>query len=309
MNWISLIGSILSGGILKSTAETLSSDEAIYNKFGIKNQSLVNWERQQYINDLNNRLQTEWNEKTLQNEWDMWNATNAYNTPQAQMERYKAAGLNPNLIYGQQNTASPVSIPTMAAPKAQSYNSEDPTGYLTSIIGTILKIPQIFQQYKQTQMINDNLEQDNLIKRGMADYWAAKAQNESYNSSEKMFKSLIWSSMHNNMTLSGQTDKIANMWFENLKDSLLTNGLKNKVLQAQELWTTSRRRFEEMRNKYYEGFEGSRGLFDIERDLKEALLGIKQIDWDFQKSLDFSKAANPFLQLGGNLLKMLIKGK
>ncbi|QCQ85133.1 DNA pilot protein [Blackfly microvirus SF02] len=37
-----------------------------------------------------------------------WNRQNAYNNPSAQMERYKAAGLNPNLIYGQSNTAAPV---------------------------------------------------------------------------------------------------------------------------------------------------------------------------------------------------------
>lgn len=36
---------------------------------------------------------------------ELWNATNAYNTPAAQMQRYQDAGLNPNLIYGQQNQA------------------------------------------------------------------------------------------------------------------------------------------------------------------------------------------------------------
>lgn len=33
--------------------------------------------------------------------WSMWNAANAYNDPSAQMARFKRAGLNPNLIYGQ----------------------------------------------------------------------------------------------------------------------------------------------------------------------------------------------------------------
>lgn len=39
----------------------------------------------------------------------MWNMQNAYNSPSAQMARYKAAGLNPNLIYGSatSNVASP----------------------------------------------------------------------------------------------------------------------------------------------------------------------------------------------------------
>jgi len=37
-----------------------------------------------------------------------WDKQNAYNSPKAQMQRYKDAGLNPNLIYGQSNTAGPV---------------------------------------------------------------------------------------------------------------------------------------------------------------------------------------------------------
>lgn len=38
-----------------------------------------------------------------QREWDlaMWNRQNEYNDPASQIERYKAAGINPNLIMGQ----------------------------------------------------------------------------------------------------------------------------------------------------------------------------------------------------------------
>ena len=36
----------------------------------------------------------------------LWNLQNEYNSPLAQMQRYSEAGLNPNLIYGQQNVAS-----------------------------------------------------------------------------------------------------------------------------------------------------------------------------------------------------------
>lgn len=39
----------------------------------------------------------------------LWNMQNEYNTPANQMLRFKEAGLNPNLIYGQTNTASPIS--------------------------------------------------------------------------------------------------------------------------------------------------------------------------------------------------------
>lgn len=37
---------------------------------------------------------------------ELWNLMNEYNSPALQMSRYADAGLNPNLIYSQQNTAS-----------------------------------------------------------------------------------------------------------------------------------------------------------------------------------------------------------
>lgn len=47
-------------------------------------------------------------ESKRQREWSesMWNKQNAYNTPKMQMERLKAAGLNPALMYGQGNVGN-----------------------------------------------------------------------------------------------------------------------------------------------------------------------------------------------------------
>lgn len=44
------------------------------------------------------------NEIALKN----WQLENEYNSPSAQMQRYQDAGLNPNLIYGQQNTSGSI---------------------------------------------------------------------------------------------------------------------------------------------------------------------------------------------------------
>ncbi len=41
------------------------------------------------------------NRKNRKHQWDMWKATNAYNSPKSQMGRFKDAGLNPHLIYGE----------------------------------------------------------------------------------------------------------------------------------------------------------------------------------------------------------------
>lgn len=46
---------------------------------------------------------------------EFWHMQNAYDSPQAQMARYEAAGLNPRLIYGQQNTGGHVQVPDFKA--------------------------------------------------------------------------------------------------------------------------------------------------------------------------------------------------
>lgn len=63
---------------------------------------------------------------SLQDEYNrsLWDYQNAYNTPQQQMERFKAAGLNPHLIYGQSQPAGnagpiePATVPTRQAATA-----------------------------------------------------------------------------------------------------------------------------------------------------------------------------------------------
>jgi hypothetical protein len=48
--------------------------------------------------------------KAYQRQKEFWNMQNAYNTPKAQMERLKAAGLNPALMYGQGNTGNAMQL-------------------------------------------------------------------------------------------------------------------------------------------------------------------------------------------------------
>lgn len=71
-----------------------------------------------------NQANRDWNLNLAkqQNQWNIeqWNRENEYNSPSAQMARYKSAGLNPDLIYGQRNlsaaspemTAGDGSLPT-----------------------------------------------------------------------------------------------------------------------------------------------------------------------------------------------------
>jgi hypothetical protein len=66
---------------------------------------------------LNTGSQVYTNAKNRQWALQDWNRQNAFNAPKQQMQRYKEAGLNPNLIYTQQNTAGPVRSTDAIAPK------------------------------------------------------------------------------------------------------------------------------------------------------------------------------------------------
>ena len=83
----------------------------------------------------------------MQNQWniDQWNRENAYNSPAAQMARYKAAGLNSDLIYGQQNLSA-------ASPEMTAGEGSQPTD--VSNLANKRTIGDIAAQASQTRLTN-----------------------------------------------------------------------------------------------------------------------------------------------------------
>lgn len=84
---------------------------------------------------------------------EMWNKQNQYNSPTAQMERYKTAGLNPNLIYGT-GTASAgnaATMPKYQAPSAQ-YHYEAPN--VAPALGAYMDLKA---KNAQIQSINEDI--------------------------------------------------------------------------------------------------------------------------------------------------------
>lgn len=78
-----------------------------------------------------------------------WNRNNAYNSPAAQMARFKEAGLNPNLIYGQSNTGQPV-----RSSSVENWKPNAPQ------IDTSFVAPSIMQYYdiQQKEAQTDNIQ-------------------------------------------------------------------------------------------------------------------------------------------------------
>ena len=128
-----------------------SSSDALVNE--------TNLNAQKELANYNAQMQMQLNKQTQQYNLDMWNLTNQYNSPSAQMARYEAAGLNKNLIYGQSNTA--VSAPNLEAPKFDTgtYNPVD-----TRIQRAQLALAlQEHKQQIQNQAIENDLKRQQLL--------------------------------------------------------------------------------------------------------------------------------------------------
>lgn len=86
-----------------------------------------------------------------------WNMQNQYNSPAEMMKRYKAAGLNPNLIYGQTNNADAVRSSNM-----QSWNPQTPKFDGSAVMGqymsTKMNMAQQDMLAKQKQLMDQEIE-------------------------------------------------------------------------------------------------------------------------------------------------------
>lgn len=113
-----------------------------------------------------NKKTREWNERMLkqQREWNLadWQMQNEYNHPSAQMERLRASGLNPNLVYGKGTDVSSGDIGKTSLP---SWNPKAPdvSGLANSLFsGYDLALKQAQVDNMRTQ--NTVMLQDKLLK-------------------------------------------------------------------------------------------------------------------------------------------------
>lgn len=94
-----------------------------------------------------------------------WNMQNAYNAPAQQMARYKAAGLNPNLIYGQGNSgnSTPVRTSSPSTYPRTAVQVPDLGSIAHDAIMTKYQVDQANLQNRLTQAQIDKTEQDRAL--------------------------------------------------------------------------------------------------------------------------------------------------
>lgn len=93
----------------------------------------VNYFSQRDTNEANERMTRETNAMNSSiaqenRDWQesMWREQTAYNSPQAQMTRLQAAGLNPNLVYGQIAESKMANAPSPTVPHMEAAHFDAP---------------------------------------------------------------------------------------------------------------------------------------------------------------------------------------
>lgn len=115
----------------------------------------------------------------MQHEMDkqMFDYQNAYNTPAKQMQRLKAAGLNPALMYGQGTTGNASGYPQTKQLPAYMETPVD-TG---TIVQGALATQQLLQSKAQTKKINEEANLTHIqgqVALGRKEYDIARGQAE-----------------------------------------------------------------------------------------------------------------------------------
>jgi len=86
---------------------------------------------QHFQNRANQRFAVQQSNIQHQRTKELWNMDNLYNSPEQQMQRLKAAGLNPNLVYGKGATATSKGPPS--TPQQANWQGQNPMERLNTI--------------------------------------------------------------------------------------------------------------------------------------------------------------------------------
>lgn len=102
---------------------------------------------------------------------EMWNLQNQYNAPAAQMQRFRDAGLNPNLIYSQGSSGNASGMPEFHAPQATLDTSKaDAINNVTNAVtNTISQLLSLKQQENQNRLLDEQVRAQKLanVKSGI----------------------------------------------------------------------------------------------------------------------------------------------
>lgn len=260
---MSIVGGIISG--VGSLLGGLGSS-AMNNK-AVQDTNKANMEIAKY--------QAQWqqqeNEKAYQRSLNMWNLQNEYNSPTQQMARIRAAGLNPNLVYGNGVTGNSAGSTPQYEPA--KFNAPTMQAYRGWNLGISDAISQ-FLAYRTAKAQVDNMEAQNSLIRQQTATEATKQANIAASTSRSEFD--------------------LNMAKE-LKDVSVSSAIADmnqKQAGAAQGWTKA--------NREVIQYELDKALFDNKIKLShQKYLQALQITRQFQQSYDINAFRNEIERIFG----------
>lgn len=113
----------------------------------------------------------------------MYDKANLYNTPAEQMARFKSAGLNPNLIYGQGSSGnSPNVLPQYHSPdiSARKFSPVNPSETIQSVISLETQKQALKNMKTQGEVLQADRDIKTTQASNMAEYWFKKLNEMFY---------------------------------------------------------------------------------------------------------------------------------
>ena len=246
--------------------------------FGGLGSSAMNNKAVQDTNKANMEIakyQAQWqqqeNEKAYQRSLNMWNLQNEYNSPTQQMARIRAAGLNPNLVYGNGVTGNSAGSTPQYEPV--KFNAPTMQAYRGWNLGISDAISQ-YLAYRTSKAQVDNMEAQNSLIRQQTATEATKQANIAASTSRSEFD--------------------LNMAKE-LKDVSVSSAIADmnyKQASASQGWTKA--------NREVIQYELDKALFDNNIKLShQKYLQALQITRQFQQSYDINAFRNELERVFG----------
>lgn len=177
------MGQIAGAAIGAATDVAVSGMQTSASIVNTNNTNKANLQIAQQTNQANKdiaQMANEHNEamlnKQIQQQWDMWNAENEYNSPAAQMQRADDAGINAYQALGMMNSgnassmtspsAQPAAVPQMQGATMQPADMSGLSG-LRGIASRFVEMMQAKEDIKGKQLENQGKEIENNYKADM----------------------------------------------------------------------------------------------------------------------------------------------
>ena len=151
---------------------------------------------------------------------EFWKMQNQYNTPAAQMQRLKDAGLNPNLIYGSSPAGASGSAGSIAPSKPAPYAIKDPSQTIAQMQLLKAQEDNLNANTYKTQMGGDLTKEQKELIQGTKQSSIEIKQMESAIAKEKKLQEM-YNTLELSQSFQKRVDILAELYKQSKSDTVL----------------------------------------------------------------------------------------